>query len=182
MQSVYKVQNGETLQDVCIKLYGSLEYQTKLMSDNGINLYDDITGESLVYDPTIILTLPKAIQSNTTKDTTQLSVVGIDRQSVFDIAIQSHGSLENIVSLLNSNGLTFSDMNNVKQKEFIYYTTDVKNYPLYNFMQNLGTSAGSVITKIVAGGSFNNAFDLSFDGSNGKTGVAYNKSFNKAFK
>ena len=163
MQNVYKVQYGETLQDVCIKLYGSLEYQTKLMSDNDVNLYDDLTGATLVYDPSIILTLPKAIQSDTTTDTTQLSVIGIDRQSVFDIAVQSHGTLENIVSLLDANGLSFQNMNNVKQKQFIYYTTDIKNYPLYNFMQNLGTSAGSVINDTgKQGGSFNGSFNLSF--------------------
>ena len=182
MQSVYKVQQGETLQDVTVKLYGSLDYQIKLMSDNGVNLYDDLTGISLIYDTTIITAIPKTIQSNTTIDNTKLNIIGIDRQSIFDIAIQSHGTLENIVALLDYNGHSLNDMNNVKQKKFIYYTTDIKNYPLYNFMQNLGTSAGSVLTNVIAGGSFNGAFDISFDGSNGKNGVAYNKSFSKSFK
>jgi hypothetical protein len=40
MQKEYKVQKGESLQDVVLKLYGSLEYQSKFIDDNNLNEID----------------------------------------------------------------------------------------------------------------------------------------------
>jgi len=40
MQKEYKVQKGESLQDVVLKLYGSLEYQLKFITDNNLGEID----------------------------------------------------------------------------------------------------------------------------------------------
>jgi hypothetical protein len=46
MQQEYKVQKGESIQDVVIKLYGSLDYQYKFIADN--NLWNvDVTQQQL---------------------------------------------------------------------------------------------------------------------------------------
>jgi hypothetical protein len=47
MQREYKVQKGESLQDVVVKLYGSLEYQTKFLIEN--NLLDIDISQSQLY-------------------------------------------------------------------------------------------------------------------------------------
>lgn len=50
MQREYKVQKGESLQDVVVKLYGSLEYQMKFLTDN--NLLDIDISQPQLYSIT----------------------------------------------------------------------------------------------------------------------------------
>lgn len=55
MQAEYKVQLGQSLFDVCLNTYGSLDFMYKLITDNGVNniLYQPVTGQVFTYDPAL---------------------------------------------------------------------------------------------------------------------------------
>jgi len=182
MLKEYKVLNGETIQDVTVKLYGSIDYQFLLISQNNISISTDITDLILKYDDSIITTIPNNIQANNAISTTQNSVLGVEGQSIFDVAIQTQGTMDNVIELMDSNNISFIQLNSVKSKVIIYYENKIKNRLIYNFMQNLGTSAGSTITQNVGGGSFNGSFNGSFDRTRGKLIKSFNRSFSKSFK
>jgi hypothetical protein len=48
----YKAINGQSLQDVCLSTYGSLDYIYKLIVDNNIEdlEYTPVTGDVFLYD------------------------------------------------------------------------------------------------------------------------------------
>jgi len=47
----YKTSDNQTIFDLCIIIYGTLDYLVKLMVDNNLNFQDKIpTGTLLVYD------------------------------------------------------------------------------------------------------------------------------------
>jgi hypothetical protein len=183
MQKDYKVLDGETLQDVSVKLYGSIEYQYLLLNDNNINISTNISGLTLKYNDSLISFVPNNVQANNVISTTQNSVIGVDGQSIFDVAIQTQGTMENVIELMDSNNIDFLTLNSVKSKLIIYYENKIKNRLIYNFMQNLGTSAGSTITHKVGGGSFNGSFNGSYDSTKGNNIIkSFNKSFSNSFK
>lgn len=55
--NIYKVQQGQSIYDICVQVYGSLDYLLKLMQDNGVNNididFDSLVGKLFNYDPTI---------------------------------------------------------------------------------------------------------------------------------
>lgn len=53
----FKAISGQTLADVCLNTYGSLDYFYKLIQDNGIANADAIpyTGQSFVWDETLVV-------------------------------------------------------------------------------------------------------------------------------
>lgn len=65
MQKEYKVQKGESLQDVVIKLYGSLEYQSKFIADN--NLFDIDFSYKQLYKVTDKIVITGLIENTNTE-------------------------------------------------------------------------------------------------------------------
>ena len=51
----YNSANGQSLLDVCLSVYGTLDYLYKLMVDNNINGvdYEPVTGQVFVYDDSL---------------------------------------------------------------------------------------------------------------------------------
>lgn len=56
-EGVYVVQQGQSLSDVCLQVYGTLDYMTKLVVDNGfegVNITaDDLLGKSVIFNRTL---------------------------------------------------------------------------------------------------------------------------------
>lgn len=53
--NAFKVQNNSSLLDVCLQVYGSLDYLSKLITDNNLSGFSDTTilGKTLIYDTTL---------------------------------------------------------------------------------------------------------------------------------
>jgi hypothetical protein len=100
MQREYKVQKGESLQDVVVKLYGSLEYQTKFLADNNL-LSIDIT-QSQLYNITYKIKLTYKLISNDNYYTTILKKTLNSVSSVVEF-IGYNNDVNEVVKCINDN-------------------------------------------------------------------------------
>jgi hypothetical protein len=68
MLQEYKARDGQSAYDVCIIVYGSLDYLVKLLVDSGIENADtsDFSGVTFLYDPTLVTN--QAVQTFLTRD------------------------------------------------------------------------------------------------------------------
>lgn len=55
--STYSAINGQTLSDICLNTYGSMDYYYKLLQDNNIENADvvPVTGQLFEWDETLIV-------------------------------------------------------------------------------------------------------------------------------
>jgi hypothetical protein len=71
MSTQYSAINGQTLSDICMNTYGSMNYYYKLLQDNSIDSADvlPVTGQIFQWDETLIIdtNIQKTISLNNIK-------------------------------------------------------------------------------------------------------------------
>jgi hypothetical protein len=164
----YRTLSNQTVEDVCIITYNSLERLTKLVNDNTIlNLTDlqVVSGKVIYYDSDYIVSRPVEVTTATVPETEYIkSYTGIEGQSIYDVCIQLYGSLENLVTLCFDNNQRLTNGDNVKNIPFSYNTKKIDDILLVNYFKTLGTGLGTYSLAIAQGKSYNqNAFDDSFN-------------------
>jgi hypothetical protein len=121
----YKVKDNETIWSVANKLYGLVSYAYKLARDNGFELNDDITGRIIEYDDSIFSSVsePLIIEAVVSQNVSQI-YYSLSNQTIFDVALQTLGGLENIVDLVKNSTLEYMNSDTEKQR-FVF--VDTKN-------------------------------------------------------
>lgn len=78
MQQQFNAFNGQSLLDVCLNTYGSLDYLLKLVQDNGIANVNvvPVSGQAFVYDDSLV------IDQSTLQQTTAAGIIYCTGQSV----------------------------------------------------------------------------------------------------
>lgn len=121
----YLCKYGESIFDLAIKLYGSVDTAFKILEDNESvisNINTDLEGVTIVYDsdykstnivPLIVIKPQVSNLSQTYKSTAF--------QTIFDVSLQVYGNLSRIVELVHSS--TLNNINtNVKGTDMFNYT------------------------------------------------------------
>lgn len=168
MQLEYKILSNQTLEDVCMITYGSLERLVKLVADNpilylGIDL-ETVAGQIIYYDSDYIVSRPTEITVSSVIQPEYIKTyTGIEGQSIYDVCIQLYGSLEKLVTLCNDSNISLTKGDNVKNKQFTYNTKNIEDILLVNYFKTLGTGVGSYSIALAGGKSYDHkAFDDSF--------------------
>jgi hypothetical protein len=165
----YKILSNQTLSDVCMATYNSMELLFKLVTDNPIlNLdvdMDTVLGEIIYYDSEYVYSRPVEVTTTTIPKTDYIkSYTGIEGQSIYDVCIQVYGSLEKLVTLCFDNNQKLTNGDNVKNISFTYNTKKIDDVLLVNYFQTLGTGLGTYSLAIAKGKSYDQkAFDDSFN-------------------
>ncbi len=165
----YRILANQTLEDVCMNTYNTLEMLFKLVTDNPILSLDvdmsTVAGKVIQYDSDYVYSRPVEITTTTVPETEYIKkYTGIEGQSVYDVAIQVYGSLEKIITLCNDSNLSLNNGNNVKNVEFTYNTKNIDDILLVNYFKTLGTAVGSYSMSLAQGKSYDHkAFDDSFN-------------------
>ena len=120
MQQEYKVQKSESLQDVVIKLYGSLDYQYKFLIDNNLTEID-------VTQPQLYETNRKVVVSYNYNDINYSEIF----VSVYD-SLTPYGNPYNTFLNLQGNVILFKESPsywkiNINSDSFIFYT--ISDFP-----------------------------------------------------
>jgi len=169
MQLEYRILSNQTLLDVCMATYNSLELLIKLISDNPILSLDvdmtTVSGQIVYYDSAYVVSRPVEITTTTVPDTQYIKkYTGIEGQNVYDVCIQLYGSLEKLVTLCKDSNISLNQGANVKNIEFTYNTKLIDDVLLVNYFKTLGTGIGSYSIALAQGKSFDQkAFDDSFN-------------------
>lgn len=138
----YKVMEGQTLYDIALMLYGSMESVMDLMLMNGITDINSLPSEITytVQDNYITRYLNKTVTTASELiETTEYSLQYVDtgsgnnqvykkpdvfrriytvqaEQNIFDIATQLSGTMEGVIEFMLNNGLTFDSTLNAGTK------------------------------------------------------------------
>jgi len=169
MQLEYRILSNQTLLDVCMATYNSLELLIKLVSDNPILSLDvdmtTVSGQIVYYDSVYVVSRPVEITTTTVPDTQYIKkYTGIEGQNIYDVCIQLYGSLEKLVTLCKDSNISLNQGANVKNIEFTYNTKLIDDVLLVNYFKTLGTGIGSYSIALAQGKSFDQkAFDDSFN-------------------
>lgn len=127
----YKVKDNQDIFAVAVELYGSPAYAFKIANDNDLEINDSLTGLTIEYDETIkddILT-PFLIVTEPSKNLVQ-TFIPASNQSIFDIALMTTGSIENIIQLVKDSTIEYLN-SDISPSDRFYYTdsgNDVKRY------------------------------------------------------
>ena len=112
--SEYRVIKGQSIDDVCIVVYGNLERLPKLLIDNPfIDSYTYVFqgGELINYDANLYKLPPRSITASATIASTLKTKQGQSMQNIFDILIQTYGRMDDLLMLMvDSNQNAFGDM------------------------------------------------------------------------
>lgn len=120
--SNYVAKANQSIFDICLSTYGGFDEIIKLCSDSNItdNSQPSYFNQSFSFDPALVQPLPTfsipiVVQASTIKIFT-----GKNNQSIFDVAIQTYGNMDNIVKLCMDSGIDgFADATYF-QKLFTY--------------------------------------------------------------
>ena len=100
----YKIRANETIEDVTAKLYGSLDYQTKLANDNSLSYAQDLTGITVFYDETIAKKEDNSINSVVFASQV-FAHVSRFRQTSLDLCLMYRQSLDDYVDFIQESGV-----------------------------------------------------------------------------
>jgi hypothetical protein len=109
----YKIPPTTTLQDLCLKIYNTLDAMYDLVSRNdiftGLNINDSISlyaGVDVYYDSDLVS--KKAVQINYSfvePQTNKVKYVAKYGQSIYDIVLQTYGSLDYLNKFIADNNI-----------------------------------------------------------------------------
>lgn len=135
---------GQTVIDVSIQEYNSIEYIGDLVQANNISLTEDLTGIDLII-PDIVPVKSKAypivIKQNEAETTIVISQQG---QTLLDIAIQEYGSIEYVKNVIQDNNVKLNE-------DLVNKALDINSFDVGN-----DTVKGYVISNKI---KINNKFD-----------------------
>jgi hypothetical protein len=123
MPSEYRVPSNQSLFDASVTLYGDVSYCVKLMLENSfIESVDfDTSGQIVEYDPEFKNEVLGPLTTATPLDKNLGQIwKPYEGQTIFDIALQIDGGLENIVSVIANSTLNNINSGVIPSSRFDY--------------------------------------------------------------
>lgn len=112
----YRTQQGQSIYDVVIGVYGSIDHFAQLLTENAelatvAYTLTDASAIDIEYDADVVKNKPPVIYRPSASTTTTLRTYnGQDGQSVYDVAMMTYGSLDRLIELISDS--SFGSTNN----------------------------------------------------------------------
>lgn len=133
---IYIGKNGQTIYDVSIAIYGTIEPVFKLLEWNNINLNSDLSGLELYYEP-VVFNGFKPVE--TVEESIKRLVTIKENQSIFDISLQLFGDIESVFKL--------GDLDSDLTKKTIEYEINKTSVPTFFYDKKISLSTLYSINK-----------------------------------
>lgn len=159
--------NRKTVYELALNIYGNISYVFYILNYNtniltGVN--DSIAaGQAVIYDDSISFSNSTKTDSKNTNPTAIAKTIRImNNQTIFDMAIQLSGSLENVFDLLNNNqSIKSIDNLDLTGIELTYFESN-NLVPTFFKTNSIAIATGIKTSSLVGGRQFDDSFDLSF--------------------
>jgi hypothetical protein len=142
------IKDDVTIYDLALQTGYTLDYIYTLIQENSILLNVDTTPPKLntiTYDNSFV---PKNVPQLTLKQNANQSDVGTlqkrDGQSIYDLCLQSYGSLDLVYKLIQDNNLTNIDDTVETGKELSFYISKISDISVYKQFKKYSTSITSI--------------------------------------
>lgn len=121
MQREYASNYGESIFEVAVKTYGSSEYIFKLIEDNP-SVFENlgsltITGQVIIWDDAYKISSAGLVAVPVVNDAV---IVGQWGQSLYDVCLQTYGSLNNLFVLMRDNEISNLNAQLLSQRVFTF--------------------------------------------------------------
>lgn len=147
----HKVLENQNIFDVANITLGGFDniYVGLIQQNSNITSIDfdlnTIATENINFDDLYFSSSTIQLQLNVPKQATQKQYVGLENQSIYDMALMKYGSLENIYDLIQKNNLISINEIDVAFKNLIFEDTKVVNLSLTKSITKKGYSFGTVV-------------------------------------
>ena len=159
----YIIQDGQNIFDIATSLYGSPEYAISILKANsGFTSANQITGltqMNIVYDPQVKKDNQILNVSNNTPSASASTYSTFEAQSLFDLALQVYGNLENVYDIIKVNGFNNINQNVFPQKiklPYQFVSTSAQTFVNQIFKKNITINTST--PKIRTGSGFSSGF------------------------
>lgn len=156
---------GETIYDICIRTYKTLDYLLRLITDNGLNGINDTfpIGKIFIFDASVSPGIPKWGQQFSMPPTDTQKYIARPGQSIYDICLQTYGTLDLLTKLCIDNGLDGIEDAFPIGKIFTFDASLIFNLANYKKNQNQSIFYATKITlPVFLQGDFNDDFNNDF--------------------
>lgn len=136
LAEIYKVQSGESIYDLGIKLYGDVSFAGRIVTDNDLS-YDvyPLAGTNLIYYPELKKITPPIINTTDVASSEFLYIDGLSGQSIYDVCQMGYGSLENLSLMLIDSGINSLADIDANGKRFVFRKNKTSNNKIYLYLQ-----------------------------------------------
>jgi hypothetical protein len=152
------IQNNLTIYDLALQTGYTLDYIYKLIQQNDFLESVDTTPpklKTITYDNSFVpKTIPKLTVTTSNNTQTVDSLQKLEGQSIYDICLQSYGSLDLVYKLIQDNFLVNVDETIETGKVLNFTITDIVDIGLYKLFKKYSTSITSI--PIIPPINFNN--------------------------
>jgi hypothetical protein len=155
--------NSNNIFDTILTGYGTLEQAWRFLSDNSTTINTPtVPGTDVIINPAFVVPIQNAapVVSTPSAPSNTYTFKGTYGQNVFDIALNTYGSVDNLVKLLGDNGI---DLSANLMRNFVFDSTLINDLNIYNTT----TKAGYVYSTgkpQIPEGDFNDDFSDDFSG------------------
>lgn len=143
MQAFYSINGQKNANDLCLLLYGSLDYLIKLVTENPFikSVNFDLTlfgGTKVSYDDSVSQKVPQNLKPSSVPNNIQGIYVVNQGQGLSDLVLHSYSSLDNFVKLIVDNNLGSINLmpDELLGKNLIFDMTLSKNPVVQNYNKN----------------------------------------------
>jgi len=136
LAEIYKVQSGESIYDLGIKLYGDVSFAGRIVTDNNLS-YDvyPLAGTNLIYYPELKKITPPIINTNAVASGDFIYIDGLSGQSIYDICQMGYGSLENLSLMAIDSGIDSLADIDANGKRFTFRKNKINNTKIFIYLQ-----------------------------------------------
>ena len=156
-------ENIKTLIDLCIEIYGNTKYIFQLIDDNPIftSVQDLVTvGMVITYDDELVFRESTIVNiDDLPPETSSIKQIEVrQNQTLFDMAIQMYGRVEDAFTIITDNPVIDNLNNNYIAGLNMIYTEQLSALPVYFKQNNIYITTGNNNNR-----SFDDSFDYSFN-------------------
>ena len=163
-----QVKNGQTIYDLLLITYGSLELTYKLIAENenitSIDFdFDSNPNEVVSWDKSYVVSIPGQLErSATIVENNTGTIESADRQTVYDLCLMTYGSIDTLYKLITDNSINTVDDTSLSGLLLTFDKTQVTDNIMLNYINKYGIvmCTGDSVDEV---NSYNGSFNLSFN-------------------
>lgn len=164
-----EIRNGQTIYDVLLNTYKSLDLTYKLIQENPTidsvdTDLDTLLGISVSWDETFSLPLTAQIIFKQTEPENNIaSIIATEGQTLYDISLMTYGNLDNFYKMLQDSQIDNSDTSRLRGLAFNFDKNLINDFQYYKNLVSTGYIINTGDSQAKKGKSFDLSFDKSFE-------------------
>ena len=148
---IYKVKSQEDIFTISNTTLNNLDNVINILSQNNLNLNSDleqIATENIIIDETLATSTSSILNLQSFINSSLIKTKSYSNQSIYDLCLQTTGSLDYIINMLIYNNIENLDNDNLNLQSIIFDYNNIKNYDTYKILKTRNIMYATLQTEI----------------------------------